>query len=1122
VTINVGGRTTEGLAAELADILADVLGVSDVEAGAGFFDELGADSLVMAKFCARVRKRPDLPNVAMKDIYRWPSVAGLAAGLAESLGTPPASPVAANSPLLDSGPNSENSDLAAQLANVLAEVLEIDQIPLNAHFFEELGADSLTMAKFCARVRKRPDLPNVSMKDIYRDPTITALAHTLGAAPAPAPAEHSRPGVVSPALEAAQSSVGPDQVVVPPRPPIAPVGRLQYFACGFSQVLLLLSLPVVLAFVMVVGDDWMTDVDGPYDAYMRSVVFSAAAVFACFAIPVTAKWLLIGRWKPTEIRAWSWGYLRFWIVKSLVQKNPFIKLLSGSPLLVVYLRALGAKIGPGTTIFANQIPVCTDLLTIGSGTLIRKNVTLPGYHAEAGVIRTGRITIGDRVVVGTAAVLDIDTRMGDDSQLGHVSTLHPGQSVPAGERWYGCPAQPGETDFSLVEDLGRSRFRRALFGVSQLLNLVVFGIPLSLGFLAGLYVFPSYLTNLSWGEDSLRRWGFYEEMLILSAMVFFGVLLVAFPLLVLSTRLASLFVRPGRVYPLHGMRHTVLRYISRVSNMKLYGALAADSSLVVHFLRAIGWRLKPYVQTGTNFGTVVHDTPFAISVGKGTVIADGFAVNNVDYSASNFRVTPVRVGADNFVGNVVVFPTGARTGDNCLLGTMVMVPIDGPVREGVGLLGSPAIEIPRTVARDHGLAVTDPAQVLRGVRRKRRHNTVTLLGFLLSRWFPLFAMFVAAEATGELYNAIGTWSLVVADVGYAVFLFVFYVVVERVAVRYATLAPNGVSIYDKAFWRHERYWKLPTHGFPQVFNGTPLKAFCWRLLGVKVGKRLLDDGAGFPERCQVRVGDNVTLNLACIVQNHSQEDGAFKSDLVHIGSGVTLGVGSFVHYGVTVGDNAVISAAAFVMKGEQVPDDDYWGGNPAQPMDRPLVGVALDPGPRGEIEEAGAAPSVLPRQSRRAWALVAYGVALSAAGAPLELRGYRALWEALGASTWLIALGCLGVSAREAWLRRTGGCKVGPGGPAAPVGPEEHLVEVGVGVPHQAAPAEEATAARPVIPAPATPPLTAWSDALPSLDLARFPSTGVSDTWARLSTELDRLDELRAKWGSDSPVEPGP
>src|SRR6266481_6105427 len=74
----------------------------------------------------------------------------------------------------------------AVFAELLAEVLHIDRVSVDSHFFDDLGADSLVMAKFCARVRKRGDFPPVSMQDIYRHPTIRSLAAALaGAAPAP-------------------------------------------------------------------------------------------------------------------------------------------------------------------------------------------------------------------------------------------------------------------------------------------------------------------------------------------------------------------------------------------------------------------------------------------------------------------------------------------------------------------------------------------------------------------------------------------------------------------------------------------------------------------------------------------------------------------------------------------------------------------------------------------------------------------------------------------------------------------------------------------------------------------------------------------------------------------------
>jgi len=44
-------------------------------------------------------------------------------------------------------------------AELLAEVMHMEQVPLERHFFDELGADSLVMAHFCARVRKKGGLP---------------------------------------------------------------------------------------------------------------------------------------------------------------------------------------------------------------------------------------------------------------------------------------------------------------------------------------------------------------------------------------------------------------------------------------------------------------------------------------------------------------------------------------------------------------------------------------------------------------------------------------------------------------------------------------------------------------------------------------------------------------------------------------------------------------------------------------------------------------------------------------------------------------------------------------------------------------------------------------------------
>ena len=53
--------------------------------------------------------------------------------------------------------------------------------------------------------------------------------------------------------------------------------------------------------------------------------------------------------------------------------------------------------------------------------------------------------------VGEKAVLDIGTSLGDGAQLGHASSLHAGQAVPAGEHWHGSPGRAADADYQGVE-----------------------------------------------------------------------------------------------------------------------------------------------------------------------------------------------------------------------------------------------------------------------------------------------------------------------------------------------------------------------------------------------------------------------------------------------------------------------------------------------------------------------------------------------------------------------------------------------------------------------------------------------------------------------------------------------
>ena len=63
----------------------------------------------------------------------------------------------------------------------------------------------------------------------------------------------------------------------------------------------------------------------------------------------------------------------------------------------------------------------------------------------------------------------------------------------------------------------------------------------------------------------------------------------------------------------------------------------------------------------------------------------------------------------------------------------------------------------------------------------------------------------------------------------------------------------------------------------------------WRLLGVRIGQRVFDDGCYLTERTLVTIGDDCTLNAGSTIQCHSQEDGTFKSDHTTIGPAAPSG-----------------------------------------------------------------------------------------------------------------------------------------------------------------------------------------------------------------------------------------
>ncbi|MGI9437780.1 MAG: DapH/DapD/GlmU-related protein, partial [Geminicoccaceae bacterium] len=479
-----------------------------------------------------------------------------------------------------------------------------------------------------------------------------------------------------------------------------------------------------------------------------------------------------------------------------------------------------------------------------------------------------------------------------------------------------------------------STLRRFLYSAYLVYGVFLMTPPL---FTMLLYVLLPFL----FGEgDAIARfstligdfWGLISFYLPIVSLALF---IISVPMGLLSVaiwpRIANLFMKEDKTYVMYGLHYIIFQMIQGLSNIKFYNDLFGDSSYITRYLKWIGWDLSTVVQTGSNFGTMQsHDNPLLCKIGTGTMVSDGLMMMNAGMSTSSFKVSKTVIGDNNYLGNAIFYPADSKTGDNCLLGTKVMIPVDGPVRENVGLLGSPAFEIPRVSLRDREMSEIDEQDRAAGIRKKNAHNIRTMGLWLLGKWlFGLIATYLGF-ASLMLYNDFGIWSLIGGGVVGFFLTIGYFVGLEWASLGFKKLQPFNSTVYDQRFWGVERHWKVADTPLTQMFRGTPFKNVITRMLGTPVGKRVFDDGVMLTEKTLSSIGDYCTLNEEATLQNHSLEEGVFKMDFIKVGAGCTLGINSFAHYGVTMGDNVILAADSFLMKGETVASDQYWMGNPAK------------------------------------------------------------------------------------------------------------------------------------------------------------------------------------------------
>lgn len=113
----------------------------------------------------------------------------------------------------------------------------------------------------------------------------------------------------------------------------------------------------------------------------------------------------------------------------------------GTPIWTLYLRMNGAQFG--RRVYVNSLFLSDhNLLTFGHDVVIGGEVHLSGHTVERGVVKTGRVTLGDGVTVGLSSVIDIDVEVGRGAQIGALSLVPKHSRLEGGAIYVGIPVKP--------------------------------------------------------------------------------------------------------------------------------------------------------------------------------------------------------------------------------------------------------------------------------------------------------------------------------------------------------------------------------------------------------------------------------------------------------------------------------------------------------------------------------------------------------------------------------------------------------------------------------------------------------------------------------------------------------
>ncbi|MEU9702877.1 Pls/PosA family non-ribosomal peptide synthetase [Streptomyces sp. NPDC047981] len=177
-------------------------------------------------------------------------------------------------------------------------------------------------------------------------------------------------------------------------------------------------------------------------ALLSGAVLLTAGVAACL-VSAAAKWLLVGRHRTGEHPLWCGFVWRNELADTFVEVLAvpwLIGSVPGTPVMTLWLRGLGARIGRGVWCESYWLPE-TDLVVLGAAASVNRGCVLQTHLFHDRILRTDTVVLREGATLGPGGIVLPGSSVGARSTLGPASLVMAGESVPADTRWLGNPIE---------------------------------------------------------------------------------------------------------------------------------------------------------------------------------------------------------------------------------------------------------------------------------------------------------------------------------------------------------------------------------------------------------------------------------------------------------------------------------------------------------------------------------------------------------------------------------------------------------------------------------------------------------------------------------------------------------